>query len=145
MNIRSESVEFPRFRQVFASSRCAVVTDGYFAWPENDLYPAWIHPRDGALLLLGGLLQRSTVTGVRPRFSVLSTRPNALVKRFQTRMPVMIALKHLDEWLMGRSEAALKMLEPAPSAGLVATRVSEYVNDVKHDDAGCLAPPSYEL
>jgi putative SOS response-associated peptidase YedK len=143
-NVRSESMMFRRFRDVFASDRCVVVTDGFFAWPDDDSNPAWIHPAHSGLLLLGGLLQRSRIKGARPRFSVLTTQPNALVKKVHDRMPVIIPLDQLDDWLTADPKTALKMLTPAPWRGLVATRVSEYVNDVKHDDPGCLAPPSYE-
>jgi hypothetical protein len=41
-------------------------------------------------------------------------------------------------------EAALKMAVPTRVPGLVATRVSNYVNNIKHDDPGCIAAPSYE-
>jgi putative SOS response-associated peptidase YedK len=144
VNIRSESVMFPRFRDVFSSNRCAIVTDGFFAWPGDDLNPVWFHLADDGLVLLGGLLQPSKVSGARPRFSVLTTRPNSAVARFQDRMPVIIRLNQLDDWLTAAPEEALKMLVPPPARGLVATRVSNYVDDVKHDDPGCIAPPSYE-
>jgi putative SOS response-associated peptidase YedK len=135
---------FSRFRDGFASHRCAVVTDGFFVWSGTDLNPVWIHQADDGLLLLGGLLQRSKVQGARSRFSVLTTRAKALVARFHDRMPVIVALGQLDDWLTAPSEFALKMLTSSPTRGLVATRVSDYANDTKHDDPGCIAPPSDE-
>jgi putative SOS response-associated peptidase YedK len=144
VNIRSESMVFRRFRDAFASNRCAVVTDGFYAWTGNDLNPLWFHMADDGLMLLGGLLQPARATGARPRFSVLTTRANARVARFHDRMPVIIALSQLDEWLTAPPEAALEMLTPIRMRGLVATRVSAYVNEVKHDDAKCIASPSDE-
>lgn len=141
VNIRSESMVFPRFRDGFASNRCAIVTDGFFVWSGNDLNPVWIHQADDGLLLLGGLLQRSRVQGARPRFSVLTTRARALAARFHDRMPVIVALSQLDDWLTAPSEVALKMSTSSPTRGLVATRVSDYANNIKHDDPGCIAPP----
>jgi putative SOS response-associated peptidase YedK len=144
INIRSESMTFSRFRDVFASNRCAVVSDGFFEWPRENLNPTWFHRPDDGLILFGGLLQRSKAVGAYPRFSVLTTRPNAALARFHDRMPVIIGSSQLDGWLTAAPETALKMLAPVPARGLAATRVSDYVNDVKHDDPGCIAPPSYE-
>jgi putative SOS response-associated peptidase YedK len=144
MNIRSESVQFPRFRDVFTSNRCAVVTDGFFLWPGDDLNPVWLHMADDGLVLLGGLLQRSRSTTGFPRFSVLTTQASGKLAKFHDRMPVIIELGQLGDWLTAAPEAALKMRAPAPTRGLLATRVSDYVNSVKHDDPGCIAPPSYE-
>ncbi len=143
-NIRSESVQFPRFRDVFASNRCAVVTDGFFVWSGDDPNPVWLHMADDELVLLGGLLQPSRSTTGFPRFSVLTRQANAKLAKFDDRMPVFIGVSQLDDWLRAPPEAALRMLAPTPTRGLLATRVSDYVNNVKHDDLGCIAPPSYE-
>jgi putative SOS response-associated peptidase YedK len=140
VNIRSESVAvFGRFRDVFSSHRCAVVTDGFYEWSGSG-EPVWFHARDDGLVLLGGLLQLAKVPGAHPRFSVLTTRPNGLVAKTHDRMPVIVGPKQLDEWLTGDAAAALNLLSPAPAAVLVATDVSNYVNSVKHDDPGCVAP-----
>jgi putative SOS response-associated peptidase YedK len=139
VNIRSESVAvFGRFRDVFASHRCAVVTDGFYEWSGSG-EPVWFHASDDGLVLLGGLLQLAKVPGAHPRFSVLTTRPNTLVAKTHDRMPVIVGPKQLDEWLTGDAAAALTLLAPPPSGVLVATDVSNYVNSVKHDDAGCIA------
>jgi putative SOS response-associated peptidase YedK len=142
VNIRSESIGFGRFRDVFSSRRCAVVADGFYEWPANDGEPVWFHPSDDGLVLLGGLLQSAKVSGAHPRFSVLTTRPNALVANVHDRMPVIVGAAHLDGWLTDDPTTALKMLAPAPVGALVATNVSNYVNNVKHDDPGCVAPRS---
>lgn len=140
VNIRSETVAvFGRFRDVFTSHRCAVVTDGFYEWSESG-EPVWFHASDDGLVLLGGLLQFAKVPGAHPRFSILTTRPNALVAKTHDRMPVIIGPKQLDDWLTGDAAAALNLLSPAPSGVLVATDVSNYVNIVKHDDPGCVAP-----
>jgi len=139
-NIRGETVAFGRFRDVFDLHRCAVVTDGFYEWPGNDGEPVWFHASDDRLILLGGLLQPAKVLGAPPRFSVFTTRPNALVAKIHDRMPVIVGPSQLDEWLTGDPAGALNMLLPAPAGTLVATNVSRYVNNVKHDDPTCVAP-----
>jgi len=142
-NIRSEIVvAFGRFRDVFSLHRCAVVTDGFYEWPANDREPVWFHASDRGLVLLGGLLQPAKVPGAPPRFSVFTTRPNALVAKTHDRMPVIVSPHQLDGWLRGQAMEALSMMAPAPLAALVATNVSKHVNNVKHDDPGCVAPRS---
>lgn len=141
-NIRSESVTFSRFRDVFSVNRCAIATDGFFVWPRDGLDPVWFHLADDGLLFLGGLFQTSRAAGAYPRFSVLTTPPNPLVAKFNDRMPVVVPLKKLDDWLTATPEEALNMVVPSHVRGLVATRVSDYVTNLKHDDPGCIAPPS---
>ena len=145
MNIRSESVGFGRFRDAFSSGRCAVVTDGFYEWPGNEGEPVWFHARDDGLVLLGGLLQLPKAPGAYPRFSVLTTRPNAFVAKVHDRMPVVVARSQLDKWLTGDPTVALNVLSPAPVGMLVATNVSKYVNIVKHDDPACVARRSDTL
>ena len=144
VNIRSESVMFRRFRAVFASNRCAIVSDGFFAWSDGGLNPVWVHPRDDGLVLLGGLLQPAKVHNAYSRFSVLTSSATAVVAKVHDRMPVIVDLEQLDGWLTATPEAALRILASGASRALIATRVSNYVDDVKHDDPGCIAPPSYE-
>jgi putative SOS response-associated peptidase YedK len=140
-NIRSETLAFGRFRDVFDSRRCAVVADGFYVWPGNEGEPVWFHASGHGLLLLGGLLQPAKVPGAPPRFSVFTTRPNAIVAKVHDRMPVILSTSQLDDWLTGDPAAALSsMLSPPAAATLVATNVSRYVNDVKHDDPGCVTP-----
>jgi putative SOS response-associated peptidase YedK len=139
-NIRSETLTFGRFREVFDSGRCAVVTDGFYAWPGNDGEPVWFHAREHSLVLLGGLLQPARVPGAPPRFSVFTTRPNAVVAKIHDRMPVIVHPSQLDDWLSGDPKTALTMFSPPPAEALVATAVSRYVDNVKHDDPTCVTP-----
>jgi putative SOS response-associated peptidase YedK len=139
VNIRSESMVFGRFRETFASRRCAVVTDGFYEWPGGGGEPVWFHGADDGLVLLGGLSQPATVLEY-PRFAVLTTRPNELVAKVHDRMPVIISSSRLDEWLTGDPADALKALGPAADGAFVVTPVSKHVNNVRHDDPGCVAP-----
>ena len=85
-------------------------------------------------------MQLSTVTGAVPRFSVLTAPPNVVVAPVHDRMPVILDDKRLDKWLTSEPAVALQMLIPAPRDAVIATRVSNHVNKVKHDDPACIAP-----
>jgi hypothetical protein len=94
----------------------------------------WFHAAAGGLVLLGGLLQLSAAAGAVPRFSVLTTRPNVVVAPVHRRMAVVLDDKRLDGWFTTAPAVALQMLTPASPSAVVATKVSNHVNKVKHDD-----------
>src|SRR6185295_13938211 len=106
----------------FASRRCAVVTDGFYEWPpaagagRGGRAPFWYHRSDGGLVLLAGLWQRGEAAGAPPRFTILTTRPNALVAQVHDRMPVVLPDAHLDDWLAGPAARAAPLIAPAPDA-----------------------------
>ena len=110
INIRSETIGIGRFGAAFAKLRCAVITDGFYEWPPDGGEPMWFHAAADGLVLLGGLLQLSTVTGAVPRFSVLTAPPNVVVAPVHDRMPVILDNKRLDEWLTSEPAVALQML-----------------------------------
>lgn len=148
INVRGEQVgSGAGFRQAFAERRCAVVTDGFFEW-NKARQPFWYHRPDGALLLLAGLFQTpadappSSKPSSRPRFTILTTRPNRLVAEVHDRMPVVLAPEHVDEWLSGEPARAARLIATAPDDALTATAVSRRVGSVKNDDPACLLPAS---
>jgi putative SOS response-associated peptidase YedK len=140
INVRGEQVGSGHgFREAFASRRCAVVTDGFFEWNARR-EPFWYHRADGGLVLLGGLFQGASDAESDPRFTVLTTRPNKLIAAVHDRMPVIVPVARIDDWLTAPPAEAAALIHPAPEDALIATPVSRRVNSVAHDDAACLAP-----
>jgi putative SOS response-associated peptidase YedK len=138
INVRGEQVGSGRgFREAFRSHRCLVVTDGFYEWDRQKV-PSWYHRPGGGLVLLAGLFQDPA--GARPRFTILTTRPNRVVAEVHERMPVIIAPAAIDEWLTADPARAAALIAPAPDDTLVATRVSKRVNSVKNDDPACVRP-----
>ena len=139
INLRGENVgSGAGYREAFASRRCAVVTDAFYEWPGKGLAPFLFHRAHDGLVLLGGLFQRPKGTDTHARFTVLTTRPNALVARVHDRMPVIFPAERLDEWLTAEPAKAVSLIGPAPEDALVATPVSKHVNSVKNDDPECV-------
>lgn len=145
VNMRGERVgSGSGFRDAFQSRRCAVVTDGFYEWPGKGLAPFWFHRTDGDLVLLGGLFQQPKGTDEHARFTVLTTRPNQSIAPVHDRMPVIVMLTQLDEWLTAEPAQAARLIRPSTDGALVATPVSKRVNSVKHDDPECVAPVEHE-
>jgi putative SOS response-associated peptidase YedK len=141
VNVRGEQVgSGAGFREAFAHRRCVVVTDGFYEWPGKGLAPFLLHRTDDGLLLLAGLSQRPDPAEAHLQFTVLTTRPNGVVAPIHDRMPVVIAPERLDVWLGGEPAVAAQAIASAPDEAFVATRVSKHVNNVRHDDAECVAP-----
>jgi putative SOS response-associated peptidase YedK len=130
------------FRDAFAGRRSVVVTDGFYEWDAGHR-PTWFHRADDGLVLLAALTQPPrTPTDAYPRFTVLTTTPNAVVGAVHDRMPVVIEAPHLDAWLVSEPAEAGRLIVPTPEHVLVATAVSNRVNSVRNDDPSCLASES---
>jgi putative SOS response-associated peptidase YedK len=144
INVRGEQVGSGRgFRDAFQSRRCLVVTDGFYEW-DRAKSPFWFHRTDGGLLLLAGLFQAPMAGAVagppRPRFTILTTRPNRAVGAVHDRMPVIVPPAAIDQWLTADPAQAATLLRPAPDDILDVRAVSKRVGSVKNDDPACLEP-----
>jgi putative SOS response-associated peptidase YedK len=141
INLRGENVgSGAGYREAFASRRCAAVSDGFYEWPPTKgNAPTFYHRADDGLVLLGGLFQRPKEADTHARFTVLTTRPNSLVARVHDRMPVLLPVERLEEWLAAEASEAANFIGPASEDALIARPVSKHVNSVKHDDETCIA------
>ena len=75
---------------------------------------------------------------------MLTTRPNKLVAAVHDRMPVILPVGQVDDWLTAPPDKAATLIRPAPEETLIVTPVSKRVNSVKNDDPACLAPAGPE-
>jgi putative SOS response-associated peptidase YedK len=140
INVRGEQVASgSAFRDAFVSRRCVLVADGFYEW-NSKREPTWFHRIDGRLLFFGALFQAPRANETLPRFTVLTTTPNATVAEVHDRMPVVLDPSSLDGWLSGSAAEAACLILPAGLDILCARPVSTHVNSVRNDDAGCIAP-----
>ena len=141
INVRGEQVASGAgFREAFASRRCVLIADGFYEW-NGKREPTWFHRVDGRLLLLGALFQPAPAQSEPfPRFTVLTTKPNAAVAAVHDRMPVVLEPSALDRWLSGSPVEAAGLIVSAGGGVLSSRPVSTHVNSVRHDDPSCIAP-----
>jgi putative SOS response-associated peptidase YedK len=140
INVRGERVGGGSgFREAFASRRCGVICDGFYEWNKSH-EPTWFHRADGGLIVLGGLYQSAPETDPAPRFTILTTRPNALVAAVHDRMPLVVPADRIDDGLVDEATRVLDLIAPVPDNTLMATPVSTRVNSVRNDDPTCLLP-----
>ena len=154
INARSETARSkPAFRAAFGERRCLVPVDGFYEWTGKGrgMREAWLIERvDGALFALAGLWESWRVREGAPltgelatlqpgdlveTFTVLTTEAHPTLAAVHHRMPVVVAAQDFEAWLGGGNIAL------APSGGFVLRRVGTRVNNARHDDPRCIAPP----
>ena len=130
INARAETVnQKPAFKDAFRNRRCLIIADGFYEWqasPAGKL-PLRITLRDGQPFAFAGLWQE--IEGV-PTYTIITTRPNDVVRPIHERMPVVLTEEEHEQWLDPSLSvgARLLLLDPHPSAEMTAYRVSKAVN-----------------
>jgi putative SOS response-associated peptidase YedK len=147
INARGETVaEKPSFRAAFRSRRCLIPADGFYEWRRQNgaKQPYRIARQDGGLFTFAGLWERWSSPGGETVEScaIITTEANARLAPIHPRMPVVLDPVAYETWLDPQSEreALHALLVPAPEEALTAYAVSTRVNNVRNDDAECIAP-----
>ena len=144
-NARSESMATkPAFRGLLAKHRLIVPADGFYEWrrgPELARQPYYIRRADGRPLALAGLWA-SWHDPEQPRdndplrsATILTTAPNALLRKVHNRMPVVLSESHWDTWLdpgLTDPTSLFDLLRPAPDDLLEAIPVGPLVNSARN-------------
>jgi putative SOS response-associated peptidase YedK len=150
-NARAETLATsPLFRDPFRRRRCLVPVDGFYEWRRDGATrtPLWIHDPSGWPLALAGLWtgRQDPETGEWQRtFTIITTRPNELMRPIHDRMPVVLAPGSWARWLdptpsdPGELRA---LLEPRDDLLLDARAVSTLVNNVRNDGPALVEPAS---
>ena len=144
INARAETLgERSAYRDSFRSKRCLIPADGFYEWrgARGQRVPLRFHPEGDELLLFAGLYDGwcDPNTGEwKKTFTIITTAPNDLVRPVHDRMPAIIPLSRVDDWLTGTTPGQL--LQPAPADMLVMSEASPRVNQARNDDPGLLDP-----
>ena len=142
INIRAETLESKTtFKRLLSSKRCLIPADGFYEWQSigKQKQPNFIGLKDRALFSFAGLWD---LENGNPHLAIITTVPNALVKRIHDRMPVILSKEHESEWLDGKSDpqSILKILKAYPAILMKEYKVSSMVNSPVFDGPECLAP-----
>jgi len=149
INARAESAASrPAYRDSLRYQRCLVPADGFYEWQGEGAarHPHLIRRVDRLPFAFAGLWARwrqaDTDTPL-DTFTILTVSPNDLLRPLHDRMPLILPSAAYSTWLDRRivSPAALApLLHPAEAKGWEAVPVSRAVNNVRHDEADCIAP-----
>jgi len=152
-NARGETVaEKPSFRAAFKKRPCVIPVDGFYEWdhrPGREKQPHFFTRRDEEPLLLAGLYEywHDPATPEEAPWiqtcTVITTTPNEDLEEIHDRMPVVIEIADVAEWLdPGESGPAQRMhlMRPAPVGTLQHYGVNPAVGSVRNDGPELIEP-----
>ncbi|USG67853.1 SOS response-associated peptidase [Brevibacillus ruminantium] len=146
INARAETLkEKPAFRRLFERKRCIIPADGFYEWKQTECgkQPMRIMMKDGGLFAFAGLYD----SWVHPNgdklhtCTIITTRPNEVVKAIHDRMPVILRREDESTWLdRERFDADLlqSLLVPYDAEQMRAYPVSPMVGSPKNDRIECM-------
>ncbi|HUP31063.1 MAG TPA: SOS response-associated peptidase [Usitatibacter sp.] len=150
INARSEGVEGkPAFRDAVKQRRCLVPATGFFEWQGEPGHkqPFAITLPGQTLFAFAGLWERWKGAEGEPveTFTIVTTDANESVARIHDRMPVILPMDAIDEWLTAPPDEARRLLKPYEGA-VELRAVGKYVSNVNNEGPECLddAEPSWE-
>ncbi len=126
-----------------------MLTDGFYEWQkvpgQSGKIPHYIHMKDGSPFAFAGLWeiwQSDDGSEIRS-CTIITTRPNELVKPLHNRMPVILQEQAYELWL-DPAEVPAKdlnpLLGPYPLDGLEAYPVSTQVNSPANNNPELIQP-----
>jgi putative SOS response-associated peptidase YedK len=151
INARAETItEKPSFRRLIESRRCLIPADGFYEWRREGSrkIPVWFYLKEKEPFAFAGLwdVWRDVEGEVLHTFTIITTVPNALLRRIHHRMPVMFdtlqARQWLDPRLSTRNADIAAVLAPFPSELMESHDVSLLVNKPEIDSLDCINPVS---
>ena len=133
------------FSPYFKRSRCLVPADAFYEWKKSstikevrggkreivEKHPICVRMKDEQPFVFAGLFSvwKNDKEEEFPTFTIITTEPNELVSEIHNRMPVIVPVHHVEQWLdrpakRDTDTAALtKLLVPYPSKKMKAYRV----------------------
>lgn len=147
INARAETAsERPAFRTAMRHRRILIPSNGFYEWKQvgkGETQPYFIRPRDGGLLVMGGLLETYAEPGGSEidTAAILTTHANAELFHIHARMPVIIQPRDFSRWLDCRTQEPREvadLLQPVLPGMLEAIPVSSKVNKVSNSSPDLL-------
>jgi len=147
INVRAETLkEKHTFQSDLAERRCLIPADGFYEWkalPNGKKTPYRIVRKDGQLFAFAGIWEEDKNDGkFEPRFAIITTEANEIMKPIHWRMPVILETRQEALWLGAKVPISelLNMLGSAPSQDLRAYEVSPIVNRGTIDTSEIIKP-----
>ena len=143
-NARSETAfTKPSFRDSFHRRRCLIPATGFYEWSTlgKRKQPYYVRLTTNEPFGIGGLWDVWEQNGDRiETCSILTCDANQAMQHLHPRMPVVIQPERYDAWLdpsQTDAAAVFQDLHPFPEERTAIYPVSDYVNNVHHEDSRC--------
>lgn len=149
INARAETLfEKPSFRDAVQRRRCLILADGFYEWrqtPQGKKTPVYVRLKSKEPFGFAGLWEtwQSPDGQTLKTCTIITTKPNELLKPIHNRMPVIVP-KELEElWLDPSPKARVELervLHPYRAEELELYDVSAAVNSPTNDGPECIQP-----
>lgn len=142
INARSETLsEKPSFRNAYKKRRCIIVADSFYEWKRNkdqSKTPMRIKLKSNDIFAIAGLWEtwKSPKNEVIHSCTIITTKPNELVKDIHDRMPVILNSTDEKTWLdtsISDTDTLQHLLKPYDAKLMEAYEVSTDVNSPKNN------------
>lgn len=148
INARAETIEEkPSFRAAFKYRRCLIPADGFFEWKAvggGKKKPHFIYVGNHEVFAFAGLWEswHSPAGDEVQTCTILTTKPNNLIRTMHHRMAVILDKEDYDAWLSPDAKPAeLKhLLRAYPEERINLYEVSTMVNNSRVDAPEILQP-----
>lgn len=158
INARAETVtEKPSFRHLVARHRCVLPLDGYYEW-DTVSWKGTGHPKQPYLVEAtpGGRLDHSGMLGAAGLWStwrdpssddamfcsvaMMTTSATGRLAEIHHRMPVLVDVEEMEEWLDPESALPGWALAPRGPMDVEVRAVTTRVNSVRNNDPSLIEP-----
>jgi len=148
INARGETLtERPAFKHLVGSRRCIIPADGFYESRKDGRrkIPMWVHLKGRKPFGLAGLwdVWRKPDGNRVESFTIITTKPNELVRPVHDRMPVILRLEDEKRWIdvyRNPFGEVRSMLRPYATELMDAHDVSMVVNSARYDGPECVRP-----
>lgn len=146
INARSETIdEKASFKTLLKRRRCLIVGDGFYEWKrdaQGNKRPFRMVHKDNNLFAFAGLWDRWEKEGtVLHTCTIITTKPNEIMKEIHDRMPVILPEDAQKIWLdrnIQDTNQLKHLLTPYAAEEMIAYEVSPLVNSPKHNQVECI-------
>lgn len=146
INARAETIEEKAsFKNLLKRRRCLIVADGFFEWKKDDQgnkRPFRMIRQNNRLVAFAGLWDRWEKEGnVLQTCTIITTKPNEIMKDIHDRMPVILSEEAQKIWLnrnIQDTQLLKQLLTPYPPEDMIAYEVSPIVNSTKNNQVECI-------
>lgn len=147
INARAETVdEKPSFKRLLKSRRCIIPASGFFEWQKNgkQKQPYHIQLKNQEPFGFAGLWDRWEKEGkVIQSCTIITTKPNELMKDIHDRMPVILRKENEEDWLdrsLDDSSYLKSILQPYDASQMEAYKVSASVGSPRNQGRELVEP-----
>ncbi|MGF1669342.1 MAG: SOS response-associated peptidase [Balneolaceae bacterium] len=140
INARAETLASKKtFTRLFKRKRCIVPANGFYEWkktPDGKI-PHYITLRDKGIISFAGLYEhwKSSDGEQVDSFTIITTEANEIIKPLHDRMPAILILQEVDEWLNPEnqnSKSLQELLRPYPDDDINYRSVSTKINNPRN-------------